>query len=101
MSQNLSTISNFNLEQYLGIWYEIARLPMKHQPEDSTDISAVYSLNKNGKVGFRTVVWMARASWMKPLLKQPLSMQNMPSWKSVFYLKACVGFRLPRVITGY
>ena len=50
MSQTLSTVSNFNLEQYLGIWYEIARLPMKHQPEDSTDISAVYSLNENGKV---------------------------------------------------
>ena len=50
MSQTLSTVSNFNLEQYLGTWYEIARLPMKHQPEDSTDISAVYSLNENGKV---------------------------------------------------
>ncbi|MCO8114027.1 lipocalin family protein [Acinetobacter lwoffii] len=50
MSQTLSTVSNFNLEQYLSTWYEIARLPMKHQPEDSTDISAVYSLNENGKV---------------------------------------------------
>ena len=50
MSQALSTVSNFNLEQYLGTWYEIARLPMKHQPEDSTDISAVYSLQDNGKV---------------------------------------------------
>lgn len=50
MSHDVKTISNFNLEQYLGIWYEIARLPMKHQPEDSTDISAVYSLNENGTV---------------------------------------------------
>ena len=50
MSQTLSTVSNFNLEQYLGTWYEIARLPMKRQPEDSTDISAVQSLNENGKV---------------------------------------------------
>ncbi len=50
MSQTLSTVSNFNLEQYLGTWYDIARLPMKHQPEDSTDISAVQSLNENGKL---------------------------------------------------
>jgi len=50
MSQTLSTVSNFNLEQYLSTWYDIAHLPMKHQPEDSTDISAVYSLNENGKV---------------------------------------------------
>jgi len=41
MSQTLSTVSNFNLEQYLSTWYDIAHLPMKHQPEDSTDISAV------------------------------------------------------------
>ena len=45
MSPDLTTVSNFNLERYLGTWYEIARLPMKYQPEDSTDISAVYSLN--------------------------------------------------------
>lgn len=50
MSQTLSTVSNFNLEQYLSTWYDIAHLPMKRQPEDSTDISAVYSLNENGKV---------------------------------------------------
>lgn len=50
MSRDLSTVSHFNLEQYLGTWYEIARLPMKHQPEDSTDISAVYSLNDTGTV---------------------------------------------------
>ena len=37
MSQDLTTVSNFNLEQYLGTWYEIARLPMKYQPEDSTE----------------------------------------------------------------
>lgn len=50
MSQTLSTVSNFNLEQYLSTWYDFAHLPMKRQPEDSTDISAVQSLNENGKV---------------------------------------------------
>lgn len=50
MNQDLATVSNFDLEHYLGTWYEIARLPMKHQPEDSTDISAVYSLNEDGTV---------------------------------------------------
>ena len=50
MSDKIPTVSNFELNRYLGTWYEIARLPMKHQPEDSTDISAVYSLNENGTV---------------------------------------------------
>ena len=50
MSQQLPTLSNFDLNQYLGTWYEIARLPMKYQPKDSTDISAVYSLQSDGKI---------------------------------------------------
>lgn len=50
MNYDLPTVSHFNLEKYLGTWYEITRLPMKHQPEDSTDISAVYSLKDDGKV---------------------------------------------------
>lgn len=50
MSDKIPTVSDFELNRYLGTWYEIARLPMKHQPEDSTDISAVYSLNDNGTV---------------------------------------------------
>ena len=47
---NIPTVSDFDLQRYLGTWYEIARLPMKFQPEDSTDISAVYSLNEDGSV---------------------------------------------------
>ena len=50
MSNNIPTITDFDLTRYLGTWYEIARLPMKFQPEDSTDISAVYSLNEDGSV---------------------------------------------------
>ena len=46
----LATVSNFDLKRYLGTWYEIARLPMKYQPEDSTDISALYSLNDDETV---------------------------------------------------
>ncbi|QIO09068.1 lipocalin family protein [Acinetobacter lanii] len=50
MTTELQTVSNFDLNRYLGTWYEIARLPMKHQPEDSTDISATYTLQENGNV---------------------------------------------------
>lgn len=46
----ITTVQNFELKRYLGTWYEIARLPMKHQPEDSTDISAQYSLQDDGKI---------------------------------------------------
>jgi apolipoprotein D and lipocalin family protein len=39
-----------DLDRYLGTWYEIARLPMRHEPADYTDISATYSLQPGGKV---------------------------------------------------
>lgn len=47
---DIKTVDHFELNRYLGTWYEIARLPMKHQPEDSTDISAHYSLQDDGKI---------------------------------------------------
>ena len=46
----LSTVPQLDLQRYLGTWYEIARLPMRHQPEDGTDISATYTLEEEGKV---------------------------------------------------
>ena len=46
----LKTVPDLNLPRYLGTWYEIARLPMKHEPEDCTDVSAHYSLKDNGQV---------------------------------------------------
>lgn len=46
----LKTVHDLKLPRYLGTWYEIARLPMKHEPEDCTDVSAHYSLKDNGHV---------------------------------------------------
>jgi apolipoprotein D and lipocalin family protein len=46
----LPTVPSLDLQRYLGTWYEIDRLPMRHEPEDATDISAHYSLNEDGSV---------------------------------------------------
>lgn len=48
--QDPTTIPTLDLNRYLGTWYEIARLPMRHEPADYTDISATYSLQADGKV---------------------------------------------------
>ena len=52
MSQHppLSTVPRVDLARYLGTWYEIARLPMRHQPENGTDVSATYTLEEGGTV---------------------------------------------------
>ncbi len=44
------TVASVDLQRYLGTWYEIARLPMRHEPEDYRDITATYSLNPEGTV---------------------------------------------------
>lgn len=46
----LPTVASLDLQRYLGTWYEIDRLPMRHEPEDATDISAHYSLDDDGSV---------------------------------------------------
>lgn len=47
---DLKTVSDLKLPRYLGTWYEIARLPMRHEPEACTDVSANYTLKDNGNV---------------------------------------------------
>ena len=49
-SHDPTTVPTLDLQRYLGTWYEIARLPMRHEPADYTDISATYSLQADGKV---------------------------------------------------
>jgi len=44
------TVPSLDLHRYLGLWYEIARLPERHERADFTDITATYSLNPNGTV---------------------------------------------------
>ena len=46
----LQTVAHVDLPRYLGTWYEIARLPMRHEPEDGTDVSANYALDEDGNV---------------------------------------------------
>ena len=48
--QDPTTVPTLDLQRYLGTWFEIARLPMRHEPADYTDISATYSLQGDGKV---------------------------------------------------
>lgn len=42
-------INNFNLDRYLGTWYEIARMPSWFE-KDLVRVTATYSLRPDGKV---------------------------------------------------
>ncbi|WP_410220711.1 lipocalin family protein [Pedobacter sp.] len=47
--QNAKPVHNFNVNRYLGIWYEIARFDFRFE-KDLDNTSAQYSLDKNGNV---------------------------------------------------
>lgn len=50
MTNPIMTVTDFDLQRYLGTWYEIARLPIRFQQFDSSDVSAHYQLNEDGTV---------------------------------------------------
>jgi apolipoprotein D and lipocalin family protein len=47
--KNAKAVENFNINKYLGTWYEIARLDFRFE-KDLDNVSAQYSLNKKGNV---------------------------------------------------
>jgi apolipoprotein D and lipocalin family protein len=44
------TVSQVDLQRYLGTWYEIARFPMYFQRKCASDVTAAYGLLNNGNV---------------------------------------------------
>lgn len=44
------TVSQVDLNRYLGTWYEVARFPMYFQRKCASDVSATYGLQGNGNV---------------------------------------------------
>ena len=48
-TEMIPAVRGFQLERYLGTWYEIARLPHTFE-RGMTEVSAVYTLEKNGNV---------------------------------------------------
>ncbi|HSM87762.1 MAG TPA: lipocalin family protein [Candidatus Limnocylindrales bacterium] len=46
----LSTVDHVDLQLYAGRWFEIARYPNPFQRDCQSDVTALYTLQKNGKV---------------------------------------------------
>ncbi len=50
-ADSLPVFEKVDLNRYLGTWHEIARLPMFFQRNCVSDVTAVYSLRPDGKIG--------------------------------------------------
>lgn len=44
------SVPQLDLERYLGLWYEIGRLPLRFEEEGARDVTAHYSLGEDGTV---------------------------------------------------
>lgn len=45
----MQPVTNFDLNRYLGKWYELARMPASFE-KNLTNVTATYSLKDNGKI---------------------------------------------------
>lgn len=50
MAVELPTVPHVDLPRYLGVWFEIARKPMRYEDAAARDITARYALNDDGSV---------------------------------------------------
>jgi apolipoprotein D and lipocalin family protein len=48
--KSLPTVSNVNLDRYIGLWYEIAKIPNRFQRKCASGTTAQYALRDDGKI---------------------------------------------------
>lgn len=46
----VASVGSLDLDRYLGLWFEIGRLPLRWEDDNATDITAEYSLQDDGSV---------------------------------------------------
>lgn len=47
---DVTAVDHLDLDRYLGLWYEIARLPMRYEDDAATNVTAEYSLDDDGSI---------------------------------------------------
>lgn len=51
--ESLPTVPQLDLKRYAGTWYEVARLPTRHEKQCASDVSAEYEVSGSGDVVVR------------------------------------------------
>lgn len=46
----VTSVPRLDLQRYLGLWFEVGRLPLKFEDEGARDITAEYSMQHDGSV---------------------------------------------------
>lgn len=45
-----TSVEDLDLQRYLGLWYEVGRLPLRFEDDAAVDVTAEYSLREDGTV---------------------------------------------------
>lgn len=96
----ISPIENFNLSQYLGKWYEIARL--NHSFEKGlTHVTAEYSLDKNNKVRVTNRGYLpAKGKWQEAHARAVQT--HTPNFFKVYFVPLIAGkYRIAYISSDY
>src|SRR5690606_15929806 len=48
--REVHSVEDLDLQRYLGLWFEIGRLPLRYEDDAATDVTAEYTLNDDGTV---------------------------------------------------
>ncbi|KAK6151618.1 hypothetical protein DH2020_014253 [Rehmannia glutinosa] len=57
VKKEVEAVKEFDIERYMGRWYEIAFLPSRFQPRNGVDKRATYTLKPDGSVDVLTEHW--------------------------------------------
>lgn len=49
-TQAVRTVPALDLDRYLGQWFEVGRLPLRWEDENSTNVTATYTLQDDGNI---------------------------------------------------
>lgn len=49
-TQDVTSVETLDLPRYLGLWFEVGRLPLRFEDDDASDVTAEYSLADDGTV---------------------------------------------------
>lgn len=54
----VETLNYVNLQKYLGVWYEIAKIPQFYEPPNSFNTTATYYLNDDGNIVVKNTTFL-------------------------------------------
>jgi apolipoprotein D and lipocalin family protein len=98
----IPVVSNFELDRYLGTWYEIARLPHRFE-KGLIKVTATYSLRPDGKIqvlnrGYKP----AKNKWSKAKGKAWIPDKNVPARLRVsFFWPFAADYRVIKLDPDY